>query len=171
MYQAFEGTTFRSVSTYLQNNSSWCQFYDPGCVRVRASHFCQNVPLISQSGSCDIMLVGLYPIIMKTGWPVTSRRKVTLPNLDPPAFYVNVADSLDLHGSSGSIFSSKTASKNNTVLLSAGKENMWAKNTNFQNRLDPENKEWVRSSQLGNVASDQGKDLLSLTRSPHHAIL
>ena len=81
-------TTFISVSTYLQNNSSGCPLSNSRGVRVRASHLCQYATLISQSGSCDIMLDGLHPIAMKTGWHVTSRRKLTLPNLGPPALIV-----------------------------------------------------------------------------------
>ena len=116
LYHPSDGSFFTSASTYLQNNISGCPSSNPRGVILRASHLCQHTPLILQSGSCDTRLSGLHLIAMKYGWPISSRRKATLPNLGPCALYIIVAVSLVLCGSSGSIFSSKTASWNSITL-------------------------------------------------------
>ena len=79
--------------TFVQHSMYECESFP----------LCRHAPLISQLPQCH-KAYGLSPIAMKTGWPVTSRKKLTVHNLCPPAFYISVAVSLHLSGSSGSSF-------------------------------------------------------------------
>ena len=47
MYHTSDATSFTSVSTYFQNNSTGCQSSNPQGVRVRASNVLSHMHLIS----------------------------------------------------------------------------------------------------------------------------
>ena len=72
-----------------------------------------------------------FPTAMATNWPGTFRGKAIPHTQGPPALYRNVAVSLDMCGSSGSIFYLKSESQNDRVLLSGWKECMWVTKTHF----------------------------------------
>ena len=63
-----DGSSFTSVSTYFQNNSSECRSSNPRGVRVRASHIGPNTPLSSHreavvsQGSMGVLRLLLQPI-------------------------------------------------------------------------------------------------------------
>ena len=90
-----------------------------------------NPPLISQTGSWDKMLLVCHPTAMVKCSSGTFRGKAIPHTQGPPALYRNVAVSLDMCGSSGSIFYLKSESQNDRVLLSGWKECMWVTKTHF----------------------------------------
>ena len=128
MYHTSDGSSFTSISTYLQNKSSGCLSSKPQGVRVRASHMPSHKHLSSDrvtvrpQFSMGILPlpwqpVGLELIDGKPLCPLWAHLLSILFWLFP---WICVAIQ-------GQTFISKTASKNHTVLLSFGKEYMWVR--------------------------------------------
>jgi len=111
MYHPPEGSSFTSLSTYLQNNSSGSLSYNTWGMRVRVSHMGPNIHL-SQSGSWDISFHGCHGISLTTSWPGTFRGKATQPTLVQPSLYILIVLSLNLCGNSGSKFFKKLHHRN-----------------------------------------------------------
>ena len=71
MYHTSDATSFTSVSTYLQNNSTGCQSSNPGGVRVRVSHVLPHTHLTSHrvavgpQGSKGIIPMPWKPIVLE----------------------------------------------------------------------------------------------------------
>ena len=97
-YHTSDGSSFTSVSTYLQNNSSGCPSYKPRCFRVSASQMCSNMPLfphregILSQGSMGIMsLLG-----NQLAWYIQTEENP--PTLGPPILYIVMAFSMNIFG-------------------------------------------------------------------------
>ena len=125
IYHSSDGTAFRSVSTYLDTNSSGCPLSNP---RHPESEIfppaAQHTPLILQSVSSNTMINGCYPISVANSWPGTFRWKTMPPTLGPPALSRTVAVSQDKCGSYGSTFYLKSATRI-THYYSQVENNVW----------------------------------------------
>ena len=75
LYHPSDGSSFTSVSTYLQNNSSGRPSFNPRGVRMTFSHGIHHTPLFSQTGCFDPMLDGCNIMAMATIWPGPFREK------------------------------------------------------------------------------------------------
>ena len=104
LYLALDGLSFRSVSTHLQNNSSGWPLMYLQYVRVRAYNMRPIKLLYSHRGCCVTRFNGHQSIPMATGWSGPFRGKATLPTLVPPALYIITALSLNMPGTSGSMW-------------------------------------------------------------------
>ena len=80
MYHPSDGSSFTSVSTYLQNNSSGYPSSNPRGVRVRASHMGPKTPL-SSFNECHAFAVA-------TSWPGLFRGKANITTLGQTAIYI-----------------------------------------------------------------------------------
>lgn len=103
LYHSSDGSSFTSVSTYLQNNISGCLSSNPWGVSVSASHMGPIMPLSSHRVFCVTRLDGHHSIALAIRGPGLFKGKATLPILGPTALYMMIALSPNMCGTSGSM--------------------------------------------------------------------
>ena len=95
LYQPPDVSSLKSLSTYLQNNSTGCPTLNPWNERVRDSHMGPSTPLLSQRVCSATRLDGHQAIAMNTIWHALFWGKATPPTQGPHALYITIALSLN----------------------------------------------------------------------------
>ena len=100
LYHTSGGSSFTSVSTYLQNNCSVCPSPILKLWGWELPTWAPSCPSPTQRGCC-------VTTSMATSWPGPFRKQATLPTLGPPALYIRMALSQNMFGTSGSMWFSQ----------------------------------------------------------------
>jgi len=74
---ASDGSSFPSISTFLQSKSSWCPSFNSRGLRMSISHIWPITPLFSQRGCLGTRLHGDHISAMATSGTAPFRRRAT----------------------------------------------------------------------------------------------